>query len=87
MVERGAGEPHFYAEFQALLPGHRPTFRDVGLFPFSFTPKVTALPQIPWTEYTEYRDPFTLGYASPRRNDPSVNPQTVRISNSFHLGN
>ncbi|KAI4574919.1 hypothetical protein MJT46_004198 [Ovis ammon polii x Ovis aries] len=47
---------------------------------------VTALPQIPWTEYTEYTDPFTLRYASPRRNGPSVNPQTVRILNSFHLG-
>ena len=52
MVERGAGEHHFYAEFQALLPGHGPTVRDVGLFPFFFTPKVTVPPQIPWTEYT-----------------------------------
>lgn len=52
MVEGGVGEPHYYAEFQVLLPGHGATFRDVGLFSFAFTPKVTVLPQIPWTEYT-----------------------------------
>ena len=34
------------------MPGHGPTFRGVGLFPFFFTPKVTVPPQIPWTEYT-----------------------------------
>lgn len=43
VVEKGAGEPPYYAELQALLPGHGPVFGVVRLFPspFSFIPEVT----------------------------------------------
>ena len=80
------------ASFLCWVPGldARPWANIYGCrpIPFLFYSQSNSAPTDTMDRvHSFFMDPFTLGYASPRRNGPLVNPQTVRILNSFHLSN